>query len=136
MTGPAQKVRDLVYGRDGMSCALCGSTYALTLQHRRARGMGGTKRTSTNSPAALVVLCGSGTTGCHGMIESQPDLARSRGYRVGQYVEPPDVPILWHGAWVFLCDDGTVHRIGGGCPIPGWDGCSDQTPCIACPRAA
>lgn len=134
-TGPTQAVRDLVYARDGMACTLCGSTYPLTLQHRRARGMGGTLRPETNSPAALVVLCGSGTTGCHGLIEAQPDLARARGYRVGQYVDPADVPILWHGSWRFLTAEGRAVPIGATCPIPDFDDCTDGSACIACPRA-
>ena len=50
-------------------CARCGKdvTYIQSsIQHRKARGMGGTNDPSINSPANLIVLCGSGTTGCHG----------------------------------------------------------------------
>lgn len=113
-TGPSQQVRDRVFGRDGMACVMCSGTYPLTLQHRRARGMGGTRRADTNGMAALIVLCGSGTTGCHGWTEANPTLALERGYRVAQHQTPADVPLVWHGAWVLLTDDGAVHHL----PMP------------------
>lgn len=109
-TGATQAVRDSVFERDG-SCVMCDGTYPLTLQHRRARGMGGTRRASTNTPAALVVLCGSGTTGCHGWVESHPSEAERAGYRVRQVAEPRDVPIIWHGCFVLLDDLGGVTPV-------------------------
>lgn len=114
MTRVAPTVRDGVYGRDGLACTLCGKTYPLTLQHRRARGMGSTRRPETDLPANLVTLCGSGTTGCHGYVEANPDISRQRGYRVGQHTDPALVPIIWHGQWVWLADDFTVTPLGAG----------------------
>lgn len=107
-TGPTQAVRDRVFARDGLACVMCGSTYQLTLQHRRCRGAGGTRRPETNGLANLIVLCGSGTTGCHGWAEANPSAARARGYRVPQHANPSDVPVIVHGVWSWLCDDGTV----------------------------
>ncbi|HSE46092.1 MAG TPA: hypothetical protein VLA89_12270 [Gemmatimonadales bacterium] len=44
-------------------CALCGETEPLTLHHI-------SNKPRDDVEANLVMLCGSGTTGCHGMIEA------------------------------------------------------------------
>lgn len=113
-TGPTPTVRAAVWDRDGGACAWCGTpiTGEHSLQHRRARGMGGTKRADTNSPANLVLTCGSATTGCHGWIESHPREAERREFRLRQLADPADVPLLYRGArWVRLDHHGgiTVH---------------------------
>ena len=46
-------------------CAVCGDTGSPTLHHVLPRSHGG-----DDNPANLVALCGSGTAGCHGMIEA------------------------------------------------------------------
>lgn len=105
-TGPTRVVRDLVWERDGGACAWCGMTVYRgdhSLQHRRARGMGGTRRWDANSPANLVLVCGSATTGCHGHIEAHPGEAARRGFRVSQHADPAEVPVLYAGrVWVRL----------------------------------
>lgn len=108
----APSVRDLVYVRDGFACCLCGATYPLNLHHRRTAGMGGTRRPESHAGANLMVLCGSGSTGCHGWVTENPDLARQRGYVVRQHANPADVPVIVHGVWSWLCDDGTVVPLG------------------------
>ena len=50
--------------------------------------MGGTKRVDVNLPPNLLVLCGSGTTGCHGWIESH----RTEGYDDGIILYDADDP--------------------------------------------
>jgi hypothetical protein len=50
--------------------------------------MGGSKRPELNQPANLLVLCGSGTTGCHGRIESD----RSDAIEAGIILYSQDVP--------------------------------------------
>src|SRR5690606_7968555 len=80
-----------------------------SLQHRRARGMGGVgkKNHVTNSPANGVLVCGSATTGCHGYIESHPEEALARGFRGPQAQDPRTVPIItWAGIRVWLTEDG------------------------------
>lgn len=84
-------------------CERCGGSLtgwdAWSLHHRRARGMGGTRRASTESVANLVVLCGSGTTGCHGWVESNRDQARELGWLLRQQQEPEEEPVpLWAAA--------------------------------------
>lgn len=114
-TGPSREVRDLVVQRDRGRCAWC-STYAdgpagYSLQHRLPRGAGGTNVDAVNSPANLIVMCGSGTTGCHGLAEHHPGWARLCGYKIprGADTEPARIPVWRCGRWVLLADDGTVE---------------------------
>ena len=79
-TGPTPTVVALVLDRARMQCEIghtCGGKYLAgdrgqhwSLHHRRSRGMGGTSNPAINLPANLLAACGSGTTGCHGFVES------------------------------------------------------------------
>ena len=92
-------VRRHVIERDGSRCQWCGR-YVRTesgwysLQHRRARGMGGSRRASTDAPANLVLVCGTGTTECHGYIEAHPGEAAERGFRVNSSADPARVALI------------------------------------------
>jgi hypothetical protein len=110
-----KRVRLLVLTRDAWTCQVCGRNLAhayldgdYSLQHRRARGMGGSKRPDTNGPANLITVCGSATTGCHQRIESQPDWAAGRGLRLRQNQTPAGCPVLTVGGWLLLHPDGTT----------------------------
>lgn len=115
MTGPKRTVRAEVARRDGGMCVVCGLQVVdpeslapwanWSLQHRVARGMGGSKAPGINGPVNLITVCGDGTSGCHGRIESQRDWARRLGYAVPQWQGPATVPVLHrvHGwAWIRL----------------------------------
>lgn len=112
MTGPAPAVRRQVIGRDLSKCQWCGRHVRTesgwySLQHRRARGMGGSRRQDTDRAGNLVLVCGTGTTECHGWIEAHPAEASARGFRIAAGADPARVPIVdyaghsWH-----LTDDG------------------------------
>ncbi len=58
-----QLMRDLYRGRSH-ECALCGMAN-VSLHHILRRSQGG-----DDVEANLVFLCGSGTTGCHGLVEA------------------------------------------------------------------
>lgn len=91
------EVRQGVLARDGYRCVRCGeSVFArqYSLQHRKARGMGGT-RTVETAPD-LITMCGSGTTGCHGHVEAHPNEAREQGWRVDQAQDTAKVPVRVH----------------------------------------
>lgn len=109
-TGPTPTVRKLVWARDDGHCAWCGfgvNPGDHSLQHRRSRGMGGTRRADANSPANLILMCGSATTGCHGWIEAHPTEAAARGFRLLQRADPTEIPALYaDGTWL-LGHDGS-----------------------------
>ena len=55
--------------------------------------MGGTRRPGTNSPANLLLLCGTGTSGCHGRVETYRQAARQLGWLLQQDDDPSTVPV-------------------------------------------
>lgn len=79
------KCRPIVYARAGLGdarmarCEKCGQREPLSMHHRRKRGQGGTW-----APSNIVVVCGSGTTGCHGWIERNPTNANAEGWGLGR----------------------------------------------------
>jgi 5-methylcytosine-specific restriction protein A len=94
MSGFPPHVRLLAYARSDQRCEVCGVyAYGGSLHHRRPRGMGGDKRPETNSIASALVLCGSGSTGCHGWIETHRDESLERGLLVSRYDNPAEIPV-------------------------------------------
>jgi hypothetical protein len=98
--------------RAGFRCERCGvsiQSIPMSIHHRRPRAMGGTYRPETNYPSNLMALCGSGTTGCHGYLESHRSEAIDYGFIVPQYEQPNNVPVKTSiNGWVLLNDDGTL----------------------------
>jgi hypothetical protein len=90
--------RALVIARAGGVCEVCGEkpTRDGSIHHRRPRGMGGTRNPEINSPTNLMYLCGSGTTGCHGWIESNRNDARVLGYLLRSGDDALETPVLLH----------------------------------------
>lgn len=85
-------IREAVLERDGYACTRCGVAIQrpfYSLQHRDPRGAGGSRLRHTM--ANLVTLCGSGTTRCHGHVESQ----RTESYALGWLVPNGAVPEEW-----------------------------------------
>lgn len=56
--------------------------------HRQLRS-----RRGKHSPANLVGLTGTGTTGEHGWVHAHPETATVLGYMVSSWADPADVPI-------------------------------------------
>lgn len=101
-----------VLGRDMGVCVRCGrNDEGLNLHHRTPRGMGGTRDPLSASPANLVTLCGSGTTGCHGWVESHRDQAVSEGWIVLRGTDPSTVPVRINGYLWVLGHDGAKRPI-------------------------
>lgn len=80
-----------VVARDMSACVRCGRMVThlargrdWSMHHRRPRGAGGTSLAWVNAPANLVVLSGSGTTGCHGWVEVHRAEARGMGWLISQ----------------------------------------------------
>lgn len=82
-------VDEKVITRDMGKCARCGRHVvhlelgtSWSIHHRRPRGSGGTSLAWVNEAANEIVLCGSGTTGCHGWVEKNRKEAREAGFLV------------------------------------------------------
>lgn len=115
--------RVLIAAREGGSCFRCGiRVVALeesargyrirpltdySIHHRRARGMGGSRDPETAHPSNGLLLCGSGTTGCHGWVESHRGQARADGYLLESWQDPRTTPIRLplSAEWVWLGSD-------------------------------
>lgn len=109
----AAKLARLIFTiRDGERCFRCarrlrweGRGIEWSMHHRRPRGAGGTSLAWVGMAANALTLCGSGTTGCHGWVESHRTEALELGYLIsmhsGQVAE--DVAVRRHdGQWVEL----------------------------------
>ena len=109
-TGPDRKTRQLVLERDGYACVCCGRSIIgqfYSLQHRQARGAGG-----DSSVPNLITMLGSGTTGCHGRVESRlhPE-DHAKGYWLDSGQDPAAEPVMLfseHGSGItaWLTADG------------------------------
>lgn len=89
-------------------CERCGTDNAQfwSMHHRKPRGMGGSRNPAINSPANVLLLCGSGTTGCHGWVESNRAEAYELGLLVSYSHDPVQVPVQLRYGEVVLLDDG------------------------------
>lgn len=123
-TGPDRTTRDLIKLRDEWRCCVCGeSVYdkQASIHHRRNRGSGGSSDPAINRPSNLLLVCGTGTTGCHGALtdNAQRLVALDAGWIVliNTSDDPIDVPVhhAVHGL-VYLDDE------GGWSPVPPVDG--------------
>jgi hypothetical protein len=106
---------------DDAVCEACGiwlGRYGGEVQHRDARGMGGSSAPIISSIVNAVLLCGSGAlrTGCHGKCEDRgSDDSRemqARGFWLEEGQDPAAEPIAMEtehrsGITVWLLPDGT-----------------------------
>lgn len=105
MTGFSPTVRAVIHERAQGYCERCGEKRGTEAHHRRPRGIGGTRRASTNKPSAGLWLCG----GCHRFVESNRAYAYEQGWLVRQHHEPVDISVLYRGTLVYLDDRGNMH---------------------------
>jgi len=106
----------LIIARDRGACARCGRDVthlergrAWSIHHRRPRGQGGTSLAWVAGAANGLVLCGSGTTGCHGAVEADREAAYKEGFlvRINGRDVAADVAIRHKTlGLVYLDDDG------------------------------
>lgn len=71
--------------------------------------MGGSKDPMMSSPANLLLLCGSGTEGCHGWVESHRTEAYESGLLVHRVDDPAETPVTLRYGTVFIDDEGGVQ---------------------------
>lgn len=106
-TGPDFWTQQLVQARFANRCAVCGGYNGGTIHHRKPRRAGGTVDPATNYPSNLLWVCGTGTSGCHGTIESHRTRAYDNGWLLGDRAQPAGVAVLlWDGRRVLLDDEG------------------------------
>lgn len=111
--GPSQHVRAQVIARAEGRCEWCGAnpSWGVSVHHRQPRGMGGSRKVHVNAAANLMLLCGSGTTGCHGWVESHRREAVTWGLLVPRPGLPAVTPLFYRKTeWVLLDDDGRIHQ--------------------------
>lgn len=87
----------------GMTRDLC-LRRGTNVHHRINRSVGGGYELSS-----LLVLCGSGTTGCHGWVTHNPLLARDFGWALRSTDDPRTRRVYYRGRWAILTDDGGVY---------------------------
>ena len=85
------KTRAQLHERAHGCCERCGAYGANNAHHRRNRSQG-----RSDALSNLGLLCGSGTTGCHGWVTEHPELAAVEGWTIprGDRRQPADVPVL------------------------------------------
>lgn len=118
VSGFAPVVFARIWDRDQGCCARClrqldpsrrGVDWSV--HHRCPRSSGGTRRLWVNEAANGLLLCGSGTTGCHGWVESNRAEARVQGFLVSANgrLNASEVAVTRHALLgsVWLEDDGT-----------------------------
>lgn len=101
-TGPSGDVVEAVLERSGYSCEICNGEVGhrrgvdWSYHHRRPRQMGGSRWPGINLPGNGLILCGSGTTGCHGDVERNRALSVRAGYLVLSRTDPTQVAVILH----------------------------------------
>lgn len=116
-TGPAQDVVEACLERAQYACELRGCEVGdrrgvdWSIHHRLPRRMGGTRRLDVNLPSALIVVCGSGTAGCHGWIEARRTESYDMGLLLHAGDDPAAVPVELAVGLVYLTDEGGYRDV-------------------------
>lgn len=103
------KTRRALHERANDCCEMCGVWGANNVHHRRNQSQGGADTLSN-----LLLLCGSGTTGCHGRIGREPAIAEWVGWTIQDNIPPSRVRVLRFDAltgergFAYLADDGAI----------------------------
>lgn len=109
LTGRALEERnEKIDQRERQCCACCGIAISegASRHHRKLKSRRGGDEVSNG-----ILLCGSGTTGCHGWAHAEPAEARQLGFTVYSHEDPRQVPVahVLYGL-VYLDDDGGVSK--------------------------
>jgi hypothetical protein len=126
-----KQVRHMFFEREEQRCFYCRRTLSWSLRgsmlaggwsahHRIDRGMGGRGKKIRVSCADGLILCGTGTTGCHGDFTHQKDRAIEFGISIPRLATGPDfAPTAVRvrdkaGRWFLLTENGRLVEIGKG----------------------
>lgn len=101
-----RRIVEIVEARAGNYCETCGGPAlpSMALHHRKLKSRGG-----KDTPANLIRV----HHGCHNLrsdsIHANPEKASQKGWMVGSWQEPHEVPFIRpDGSIVLLHDDGTT----------------------------
>lgn len=100
--------------RDPRRCIHCGAVDGLTVQHRAAKGMGGSL--AAEHPANGVILCWALNVAAEADTGAA-ELCRAFGWKISRYADPERVPVYdaVDGRWYRLTD---VLSPEGRVPVP------------------
>lgn len=105
MSAPTAIIRAAVYERDGKRCVACHTIDALTFQHRRAVGMGGSKVRPGAADGVTACLT------CNGEFErSMIVLALAYGWKAEKWTNPTEVPVYYPHEFQWHRLDGVTRR--------------------------
>jgi len=107
MSGFSPKVRTIIHQRAEWWCERCGLARGVQAHHRRARGMGSTRRPESNGASNAGWLC----LPCHHWAETHREAARSEGWLLRQNDDPATIPVLYRGTLVVLDDLGNLTEV-------------------------
>ena len=110
MSGEGRRWFPLIAERAGWLCERCGCA-GQSVHHRKKRSQGGGW-----SWENLVFVCGTGTTGCHGWIEHNPNDAEWEGFHVRPWQQSAAIPVKYQGEWALLLPDGGIQYESGNIP--------------------
>lgn len=104
------ETRFTVLARGQYKCERCRQDFlakGVSIHHRRPRMMGGSKNEELHKSANLIALCGSGTSGCHGWVESHREEARTFGYLIAKVESAEEIPFKdMNGDWWMIDNNG------------------------------
>lgn len=104
------ETRFTVLARGHYKCERCRQDFlklGVSIHHRRPRMMGGSKNEELHKAANLIALCGSGTSGCHGWVESNREEARTFGYLIVKVESAEQIPFKdLNGDWWTIDNNG------------------------------
>ncbi|MFC7382187.1 HNH endonuclease [Sphaerisporangium rhizosphaerae] len=113
-----RETRRRVLVRDRHRCVVCGRDVTGNSTGPRAAGLPYVlhrrNRRLTPTPPNLVIVCGTGGTGCRAWLRAHRAEAFAAGLLIGTRDVAEQVPVVTHAdGWVLLTADGGLRRIPG-----------------------